>query len=396
MSGPFDGLTERVFDDKQVLEEDYQPEKILEREGEIEEYRNALKDVLFGRSPPNVFIYGKSGVGKTAVTGYILDSLQEAVADRQEADELHTYKMNCNSRTTFSVTRNLVNSIRGPDRDEFPKRGLGASDAFEALYDIMDEVGGTFLFVLDEVDHLNDADKLLYELPRARANGHIENSRVGIIGISNNYTFRNTLSPKVKGTLMEKEISFSTYTANELQSILSARAEKAFKEGAYDNASISYSSAIAARDTGSARQAIDLLREAGDIAENTGADSITEDHINKARDVVRRGRIMNRIREQPTHGQLLIETVAHLEKDRQTPVKSKTISNQYKSVANKRGVEPLSTLKSVQDHLNTLTMLGFFSRNEHNDGLSGGSYYTYELGLDANDVIEIRDKLEEE
>jgi len=124
----------------------------------------------------------------------------------------------------------------------------------------MEALGGTFLFILDEIDHLSDPDTLLYELPRARANGHLDAARVGVIGISNNYTFRSSLSPKVKDTLMEKELAFSPYDADELQSILTARAEKALVDGASEDSAIRLAAAKAAKDTGSARQAIDLLR----------------------------------------------------------------------------------------------------------------------------------------
>lgn len=51
MSGPFSNVSKTIFDDKTVLTESYQPEEILERDEEIEEYRYALQDVLFGSEP---------------------------------------------------------------------------------------------------------------------------------------------------------------------------------------------------------------------------------------------------------------------------------------------------------------------------------------------------------
>ncbi len=396
MSGPFDGIDETIFVDATVLDEEYQPERILERDEEIREYRNALKDVLFGRNPSNIFLYGKSGVGKSAVTTYILDELQNAVQEREEADDLTVRDLNCNDETAFSITRKLVNDLYPPETDDFPKRGLGISDALDALYSEMNRIGGTFLFVLDEIDHLTNVDSILYELPRARSNGHLTNARIGIIGISNNYSFRKTLSPKVKGTLMEKEISFSPYDATELQTILTARAEKALKPGAYDEGAVRLCSAVAARDTGSARQAIDLLREGGDLAEERGASKITGEHIDDAREAVRRGRITHRIREQTDHAQLILESVARLEHEDNTPAKSKRIKTAYEHVAHSRDTDPLSTLKSVQNHLSDLEMLGFLARNEHNDGLSGGSYFTYSLELSPEEVLTIRERIENE
>jgi len=69
---------------------------------------------------------------------------------------------------------------------------------------------------------------------------------------------------------MEKELAFSPYDADELQSILTARAEKALVDGASEDSAIRLAAAKAAKDTGSARQAIDLLREGGDVAEEQG------------------------------------------------------------------------------------------------------------------------------
>ncbi|ERG95722.1 AAA family ATPase, partial [Haloquadratum walsbyi] len=84
----FAEMTETLFKDKSILSEEHSPDVIVERDDEIDSYRTALKDVLFGRNPSNVFIYGKTGVGKTAVTEYILDALQTEVKRRDAADDL--------------------------------------------------------------------------------------------------------------------------------------------------------------------------------------------------------------------------------------------------------------------------------------------------------------------
>lgn len=392
----FAGITETLFEDKSILSEEYSPDVIVERDDEIDAYRTALKDVLFGRNPSNVFIYGKTGVGKTAVTEYILDALQAEVQRRDAAEDLHVYSRNCNDDTVYRTVRSLINSIRDDDRDRFPETGLATSHALETLFEEMDRVGGTFLFVLDEIDHLDDANTLLYELPRARANGNLADARVGVIGISNNYTFRSSLSPKVKDTLMEKEIAFSPYDANELQSILSARAEKALVEGACEGSAIKLAAAKAAKDTGSARQAIDLLREGGDVAEEDSAETITDEHIERAATRVRRGRVENKLRDQTMHGQLILEALAYLELNGDVPARSKEIQNGYERVTRNWEHEPLTTLKSIQNHLADLTMLGFLERTERNEGRAGGAHYQYELTLDPKIVLETRESIESE
>jgi orc1/cdc6 family replication initiation protein len=396
MGGPFTDITETIFEDKVVLTEEYNPEEILKRDDEIAQYRDALKDVLFGRQPQNVFVYGKAGLGKTAVTTYMMHALEAEVKTREQAEQLFVYKENCNKSTVYQTVRSLVNRARDPDAEAFPKRGLGLANAFESLYEELDRLGGTHLFIFDEIDHLDDADTLLYELPRARANDHLSEAKVGVIGISNNYTFRQELSPKVKDTLMETEISFSPYDADALQAILARRAEAALRDDSYDDAAIAKAAALAARDTGSARQAIDLLREAGNLAERDGSYYVDEDKIERAKAIVRRGRLSNKIRDQTIHAQLVLETLARMERAGELPARSKEIQQRYEQIARSHATDPLTTLKSIQTHLSDLTMLGFLIRTERNEGLSGGYYYEYELDLDGSVVLETREKIEAE
>ena len=53
------------------------------------------------------------------------------------------------------------------DASPFPKRGLGTGNAFDELYHHLDRVGNTHLTIIDEIDHLEEGNTLLYELPRA-------------------------------------------------------------------------------------------------------------------------------------------------------------------------------------------------------------------------------------
>ena len=390
MSGPFDDIANTVFADKAVLTESYHPETILERDEEIEAYSHALQDVLFGREPENVFVYGKAGLGKTAVTRYIMDELRKETETRPDADDLYIHTINCNGRTLFVILRTLVNDLLPEHASRFPKRGLGTGDAFDELYRQFDRIGGTHLVVFDEIDHLEEADTLLYELPRARSNGHVSNAKLGVIGISNDYTFRRTLSPKVKDTLMETEISFSPYDARELRTILGHRAESAFVEGACDESAIAKAAALAAQDMGNARQALNFLRVGAELAERNGEMPVTDEHVETAREQVQRGRLENKIRDQTEHGQYILEAIANLQSRGAVPARSKEIQRTYEEVADAHAASPLSTLKSIQDHLSDLHMLGFLRRHERNEGLSGGQYYEYELDLDPTIVLETR------
>lgn len=68
---PFDGR-DKIFEAKQPLKKDsFNPETIFHRDEEINLYVNSLQDVVVGHDPNNVFVYGSTGVGKTAVTKWV-------------------------------------------------------------------------------------------------------------------------------------------------------------------------------------------------------------------------------------------------------------------------------------------------------------------------------------
>jgi Cdc6-like AAA superfamily ATPase len=74
------GMFERtasVFDDAMVLDEEYQPDEIRERDEELEQYRQALQPIIDNRPLSNIFVYGKTGTGKTYAKSYMLEHLRD-------------------------------------------------------------------------------------------------------------------------------------------------------------------------------------------------------------------------------------------------------------------------------------------------------------------------------
>lgn len=181
----------------------------------------------------------------------------------------------------------------------------------------------------------------------------------------------------------------------ELRAILNDHADTAFVDDGCDQSAIAMATAIAAQDMGNARQAIDLLRAGGEVAKRREADAVTDAHIEAARELVQRGWLKTRIRDQTDHAQYILETIAHLEENGETPVRSKRIREKYESVTTSWAADPLTTLKSIQDHPSDLHMLGFLRRHERNQGLNGGQYFEYELDLDSAIVLETRQTIEE-
>ncbi len=280
--------------------------------------------------------------------------------------------------------------------EKVPERGFSYSNIRDRFFDTIDATDENHIIVLDEIDHLDGVNELLYDITRARSNEHLIDAHIVVIGISNNYRFRSQLSPKVQSSFQEDEIRFSTYNADELRGILEERAKLAFYHDTYDDSALALAAAVASKDTGSARQAIDLLRKGGEIAERevTSTPYITESDIKKAREEVKRGRLSDKISDQPAHTRLALEAIAHLDLHNKTPVKSKVIKKSYEETAEKYGEEPLTTLEGLRNHLSDLVMLGFLTQEEDNQGRAGGRSNVYSLNMDSSVVIELCEEIQ--
>lgn len=376
-----------IFRDEDMLRDDYQPDSITARESELQSYQTALQPVINGAQPRNVFLYGKTGVGKTAVSRYILEQLQRD-SDQYDDVSLSVFWLNCtNLSSSYQVAVNLVNTLRPAD-DQISTTGYPQQRVFDLLYSELDAIGGTVLIVLDEIDHIGNDDEILYEIPRARSNGYLTETKPGVIGISNDFGFRDDLSPKVKDTLCEEEIHFSPYNAPELEAILERRAEGALYEDAIDQSVLSLCAAIAAQDSGSARQALDLLYQAGELARAADRKQIDEDDVYAARNKLERSQIEHGMRELTRHGHLSLVAVLHLALESNGPFRVRDIYPRYRTIAEQSDIDPL-VRRRMHDHLADLAMLGILDRHSRNEGRSGGQYYEYEFSVDLDLVANV-------
>jgi len=376
-----------IFCDEDMLRDDYQPNSITARETELDTYQTALQPVINGAQPRNIFLYGKTGVGKTAVSRYLLEQLQRDSTQYDDVD-LSVVWLNCtNLSSSYQVAVNLVNELRPAD-DQISTTGYPQQRVFDLLYEELDAVGGTVLLVLDEIDHIGSDDEILYEIPRARSNDYLTETKPGVIGISNDFGFRGDLSPKVKDTLCEEEIHFAPYNAPELEAILERRAEEALYDSAIGSGVLGLCAGIAAQDTGSARQALDLLYQAGELARATDHDRISETNVHDARSKLERSQIEHGMRELTRHGHLSLIAMLQLAIESTGPFRVRNIYPRYRTIAEQSNIDPL-VRRRMHDHLADLAMLGILDRTARNEGRSGGQYYEYSFAVDLDLVTTV-------
>ncbi|EMA24903.1 Cdc6/Cdc18 family protein [Haloarcula marismortui] len=378
-----------VFIDETVLYDTWTPEELPEREGELDDLHDALAPVARGAAPHNTFVYGKTGQGKTVGVNFKLKGL--AGFAEENGIDLSVVRYSCaKDSSSYQVASNLVDQLSGSK-----PRGYDLKTVFDLLYDELQELGGTVIIVLDEIDSIGTNDEILYELPRARANGHLEEMWVSVIGISNDFEFRDNLSPKVKDTLCDEEIHFSPYNANELRSILSRRADKAFHDGVLADDVIPLCSALAAQDKGSARQAIRYLYKAGELAANSTEDKVTVNHVREAEEAIERKSIEKGIRDLTTQDHLALMAIVALETEGKAPARTREVYSRYKDIANKIDADTIA-MRRVRDHLQDLDLAGVVNAIEKNQGLRGGHHYVFEVSADLGmtiDVLQENDRL---
>jgi cell division control protein 6 len=386
------GMFERdseVFANADPLDDSYEPDDIRKRDDEIEKYQRALQPIIDNRPTSNIFLYGKTGTGKTVATKFMLRHLED---DAAQYDDVHlsTVWVSCeNLSSSYQVAVALVNELReSQGKDRISTTGYSQQRVFNLLYEELDALGGTVVIVLDEIDNIGHSDDILYGLPRARSNSYVEDVRPVIIGISNDFQFRDNLSPKVKDTLAEKEILFPPYDANQLRSILNPRAEKAFHDDVLEDDVVPLCAAFAAQDTGSARQAIRLLREAGELTQADDAETVTEDHVRRAQDEIEKNQLYEGMQELTTQGHAILCTLAYFQARGEAPVRSRTVYERYLKICESLDTDSVSE-RRVRDHLTDMKMLGLLTIYERNEGLAAGRYHEYELDVPMKPVLEV-------
>jgi cell division control protein 6 len=143
--------------------------------------------------------------------------------------------------------------------------------------------------------------------------------------------------------------------------------------------------AYGAKDSGDARQALDLLLEAGDLAREYNDELVTQSHVREARQRLQTDQVVEGIRNYSNHGQLVLYALTLLAEEDETPARTKDVLAAYEQVAADNGMDPVS-LRSVRDYLGELDQLGIISSTEFNRGKGGGKYKEHELEQSVSSV----------
>jgi len=377
MANIFDNLVDRgsVFKDKQYLDHRFLPDNLPHRKEQITGIAKYWIEALNNVTPSDVTIYGKTGTGKTAAAKFAMKQLEEAAANKNI--RIRTEYIRCTDYTTeYQVIAKLCQQM---GRD-VPYRGWTKAEVVNTFRDILKSnlLGDKMILivVLDEIDILlkNDGDGILYTLTRT--------NNVSILSISNYVDFKKFIKSRVMSSFRDREIVFPPYGAQQLVDILEERSKLSFNGGTLDTDVIPLCAAMAAKEEGDARYALDLLRTAGEIADEKETDVVHGEYVREAKEKIEHNKVTDLITTLPAQQQRVLEAILNLTQKKEE-ITSGKLYDTYKEVSKGDTV----SYRRIFDFINELEMLGIISTNTISRGRGKGRTNIIALQCD-NDILE--------
>ena len=357
--------SETIFKNKEALSHSYIPDTILHRDEQISTLAKILAPCLRNEKPSNVFIYGTTGTGKSLVTRMILSELNSV-----SNGNVVTIYLNCKLKKISDTEYRVLSAILRELNYPVPETGLPTESLYNKFFELIDSKKQTIIIALDELDALvkKIGDELLYNL--TRINSELSNSKVCLIGISNDLSFVDDLDSRVKSSLSEEEVIFPPYDAMQLRDILWQRVKLALKDGVVSESVVAKCAAIAAQEQGDARRALDLLRVAAELVERDKKTKITEEYIDLADQKLDIDRVTELVKMQPRHTQLILYSIFKVFEKGNTEIFTGDIFDEYQRLCMQNGFRML-TQRRISDLISELDMLGIITTKVISKGRYG-------------------------
>ena len=380
-----------LLDPNFVVEED----RIVGRDEQLQEVTKMLRVALGDNRPPNLFLYGPSGTGKSLITKAVCHNISRICESRDI--RFGTIEVNCQDLDTLGVA---VYELAQQAADEagvevrVPKHGVATKEKWDELYRIVNGNFDSVVFVLDELDMLiGRRDKqdpafsrLLYQLSRAGSNDELD-AYISVVAISNDTKMMEAVGSRAVSSFTPEDVHFDDYDADQLKAILRRR-QDAFHDDVVDDDVIPLAAAFAAQTHGDARKAIDLMRVAGELAEREGDTRVQEEHVRAAQAKVEKNRVLEVVRGISTQKKLcLYATAAVASQASDGTARSTTGYRVYQYLTDAIGADQYhqETYVNKMKELTTYSLVDF-ERRSH--GPSSGMFLEFQFGERPETILE--------
>lgn len=391
--------SETLFENRSLLDPEtiINTDRIVGRDQQLKDVVEIFKPVLSGDKVNDMMLYGPSGTGKSLILEHV--ATETSRLTEESGIDFKVFTLNCNSVKTFDdVFFALGKQVSRAVGQEctMTKRGMSSSAKIDYLFDLFRENYESVIVVLDEIDQLVGRDSsdpdysdVIYQLSRTTELGLIETD-VAVATISNNPTFMDGLDSRTYSSFHPTRVHFPDYDSLQLSEILENRRD-AYKPGVITEGVIQLCAALAGQDYGDARQAIDLFRDAGEIANRNGESSIVRDHVYKADTIEQKNALFEQVGGMTTHKKLALGSIVLCLKYTPDNVESAPgpVAYQvYEYIAKSVSVEPKSSV-SFNRYMNEIETYMMAHGKKKSRGKSGGLAKMYTLSSEVDSMMDV-------
>ncbi len=341
--------------------EDFIPTQLIDREIERNDIRFFLKPISEGHSQLyNLFVTGSVGVGKTVLSIFVTHELPSRA---------FYIKLTGYDNTVPRIISKITIIVGSPSA----YRGY-SNLAFENLIKHFNTVKLGTLLVFDDFDKvpLKAIEGVLHEIPR-------QTHWCNILIISRVPNALDNLPRDTRSTLQCRELALKPYNAQILHDILVQRAELALTNPHSAPDEVLWKIADQSALSGSAREAIEILKTTCAIAERQGLGKIDERCVDYAFDEIDRRSLIEIVKSLPDYHKLLLQCC-----DLYPQTYSKVYQKWKKQVIQK-GLRPLSIYR-FRDFIADLKKLDLVQSNIKGMGRGRGFSYFLRLPSHVNDI----------
>jgi len=325
------------------------------REEQLKRIICHLTPILDGDHPSSLLVFGPTGSGKTVSLIHVLSTFQQ-YCQTQSVEFQYKYVDLTSPRSSFGALNELAIALN--DSIRIYRKGIPVNQMQERIIQEMNRFKGFLCLLIDEADNIKpNADEFITflgkTLPRKVP------CRLVLIMVTNKLNWDKMLDPRILSVLKKTNMLFEPYDALDLIEILKLRVEKALEKSKVDEGAIRKIAALASRETGDARKAVELLSKAAKAAQETKG-RLTEEIVDLAEHRLEMDKTDEMIRALARQQKLALISCYDLLSKTSKRITTGEAYDRYTSLCDLEKVRPL-TQRRFSDIIGSLDLYGLIN-----------------------------------